>query len=533
MTVFKEDDLVEILRLTYQDKKTSRYIGELYGCSKSSIGNFLRKETYLEFWEAHEDKPIAAGTTSKIADNRKKLVGKKFVITSAQNNTHLHNDFFNSLMRYCEEEDAQFIVGTYIYNKNGFQNAERNDIWFDPKLRPFIIKESIELAQGLVYCGEIQILPTAKSPITGMHNYTEHGDSIIIPHSKLQLESVPTPFGLDAKLVYTTGTVTTLNYRPQRAGQLAEPHHAFSALVVEVDSDGDWFVRQLNAEKETGCFYDLTKYYTPEHVILSDQIEGLNLGDLHTGSPCEDVTYASWDKNNLDSIVDVLRPKHIFCHDSYSNERRNHHNVGSAKYLFSQYARGEECIRTEVEETVAVFEDIDRDFTQLVCVDSNHDRSLGTWLDKSDFKRDPVNALFYLEMQHKVYSAINSSEGGFHTFESACETVSEGSSDRFRFLRLAESYRIAGDIECGFHGSEGSNGSRPSTATFVKQGLKFNIGHQHSCGIKDGVYVAGLSGSLNQKYNASGGSSWSHSHIITYANGKRTIVTLKNGKWRG
>jgi len=33
-------------------------------------------------------------------------------------------------------------------------------------------------------------------------------------------------------------------------------------------------------------------------------------------------------------------------------------------------------------------------------------------------------------------------------------------------------------------------------------------------------------------YNV-GGSGWSHSHIITYANGKRATATLKNGKWKG
>jgi hypothetical protein len=30
-----------------------------------------------------------------------------------------------------------------------------------------------------------------------------------------------------------------------------------------------------------------------------------------------------------------------------------------------------------------------------------------------------------------------------------------------------------------------------------------------------------------------GPSSWSHSHVITYPNGKRSIITLqKNGNWR-
>jgi hypothetical protein len=33
------------------------------------------------------------------------------------------------------------------------------------------------------------------------------------------------------------------------------------------------------------------------------------------------------------------------------------------------------------------------------------------------------------------------------------------------------------------------------------------------------------------KYNK-GMSSWSHSHIITYENGKRAMLTVRNGKYR-
>jgi hypothetical protein len=39
------------------------------------------------------------------------------------------------------------------------------------------------------------------------------------------------------------------------------------------------------------------------------------------------------------------------------------------------------------------------------------------------------------------------------------------------------------------------------------------------------VYQAGCSRTLNADY-ASGPSSWSHTHIVQYANGKRTLITL-------
>ena len=53
----------------------------------------------------------------------------------------------------------------------------------------------------------------------------------------------------------------------------------------------------------------------------------------------------------------------------------------------------------------------------------------------------------------------------------------------------------------------------------------------HTAGIIDGVYTAGVSGKLDMEYNK-GPSSWSHSHVVTYPNGKRAIITVKNGKWK-
>ena len=52
--VFDSDQLVEILRLIYQEKKSQRDVAQVFGCGKSTIGDFLRKETYKDFWAAQE-----------------------------------------------------------------------------------------------------------------------------------------------------------------------------------------------------------------------------------------------------------------------------------------------------------------------------------------------------------------------------------------------------------------------------------------------------------------------------------------------
>jgi hypothetical protein len=96
------------------------------------------------------------------------------------------------------------------------------------------------------------------------------------------------------------------------------------------------------------------------------------------------------------------------------------------------------------------------------------------------------------------------------------------------FVSEDNSFTICGNIECGMHGHLGANGARPSPTQFARAGAKSNTGHTHSPAILDGAYVAGVSGSLDMGYNK-GLSSWAPAHIVTYPNGKRTILTMCNG----
>ena len=98
-------------------------------------------------------------------------------------------------------------------------------------------------------------------------------------------------------------------------------------------------------------------------------------------------------------------------------------------------------------------------------------------------------------------------------------------------LNRDDSYLVAG-IESGMHGDIGANGSRGSWQTFSKAVSKANVGHSHSAGIYDGVYYAGTSTKMDMGYNT-GLSSWSNSHVITYRNGKRAIITINDNGWMG
>ena len=89
-----------------------------------------------------------------------------------------------------------------------------------------------------------------------------------------------------------------------------------------------------------------------------------------------------------------------------------------------------------------------------------------------------------------------------------------------------------GGIENGSHGHLGPNGARGTASSHKRAASRINIAHTHSPEIVDGVYVAGVNGSLDQGYNR-GPSSWAHADIVTYPNSKRTILAKwRDGTWR-
>ena len=90
------------------------------------------------------------------------------------------------------------------------------------------------------------------------------------------------------------------------------------------------------------------------------------------------------------------------------------------------------------------------------------------------------------------------------------------------FLQRDQSYTIC-DIEVGFHGDKGPNGSRGTIQSFAKVGPKTIIGHSHSPGIHEGVYQVGVSTRLDLEY-VSGPSSWLQTHCIIYNSGHRTVL---------
>lgn len=518
------------------------------------IANELEAEGFEEPTadETDEVQPIIGGQLEAPDETREWAEGDTFVFTSAQSNTHLNDAFFGALEAYCEARDAVLHISRYTYNKQAYGKKSVKPgtadsdagLWFDPRIEPYVSDSPLQITDDLVWCGELNIIPTRQFPLTTLKSYTRQASGIV-PHAKMQMESVPTMKGDPAKMLYTTGTVTLRNYIQKIAGQVAEFHHVFGALVVEIDREqGLWWARQLNADKD-GTFYDLDMKWSKDGPVWDDldargmagrnyahRVEAITHGDIHFEKRDDAILEAVFKKGG---IVDKLRPKEQHFHDSVDFTARNHHNIKDPHFLHQQYVQGRDRVADEFEEvTKWLVDHAYRHYSQHFIIVSNHDQAIEHWLRNSTAMYDPVNARFWHELNAYCYQQRD--EGlKPHPFEFLMTQLlrERSTAGMYQWYVIQEdaSHKICGDIEAGLHGHLGPNGARGNPKNLRTAG-KANTAHTHTAGIVDGVYTAGVYGKLDMGYNK-GLSSWSHSFIVTYQNGKRAICTIKGGRaWR-
>lgn len=520
------------------------------GFSKSAIGRAQarspRAVESASIGKANrgEEEPVIRGHNNARKAKRFRRPPKggvfRYVLTCAQNNTKLHEETWWSLQTLAAHYGAVIMVSRFTYDKNvrGANGAKPDtgedgnaSLWYDPRIDEHVNDGRVTLAPGLVWCGEMNILPTAVRPLSGLEAYTGR-DAGIFPHAKIAMESIASGKHEGVKFNYTTGTITQRNYIAKKAGLKAEFHHCYGAVLVEVNDKGQWWCRQLNADSD-GVIYDLDMQFDGGHAVRNQGVEAISWGDIHVAQMNDAVYAASWGVEA--SMIDALKPAHQFMHDLLDFQARNHHSFKNPHVQFRRHVEGTGDVKQEIIDAVDFLALAHRDFCKTVVVDSNHDNALTRWLREADYKYDPLNAVTFLELQLAKYESIRDGND-LHVLEYAARRYgSDVEIQGLTFLREDESYIICpdakGGIECGMHGHLGANGARGSAGGFAKMGRKAVVGHSHSAGIVDGVYVGGVSGNLDQGYNR-GPSSWSHSHVVCYPNGKRAIVTIWKGKWR-
>jgi hypothetical protein len=460
-------------------------------------------------------------------------LNKRYVITAAQNATPVNDGFLASILNYCDLNDAELLVIPLRYkNPNSiWSSISQENEWWHPDVQPYVQGYSRKLGKSFEYMGHIPIQPTAINPIQGFEDIT-HMSSGVFGHTKVALLSVATPSQSLPKILTTTGCVTIPNYTDSKAGHKGAFHHSISALIVEIDGKGHHHARHIHWKD--GGFYDLDAYYTPTKCTTGNRLLGLVTGDSHVEFIDKTVESATYVGPN--SMCGRLKPKHLIWHDVEDFYRRNHHHRGNDLIAYGKHHFGRNNVERGLQITADFIEKYSEPDRVNVIVKSNHDEAFDRWLRETDPKFDPENAKFYYYMKYHQLDSVTKTPTGFDSLDPFawwCSHPDEqrglGPHTNTIFLKRDGSNEI-GDIETGFHGDVGTNGTRASITSFSKIGPKVIIGHSHSPGIKGGAYQVGLSSLLNLEYQ-SGPSSWMHTHCLIYPDGSRTLIHIIDGEY--
>jgi hypothetical protein len=478
------------------------------------------------------EKPVSGGSVGLVHTKATRANGQRFVITGAQNNTDVHPEFLATLLNFCEIHDAQLMVGLNTYNRAAWgspaqvtkDEEDDGEVWFDPSIQDYAQRGSIHLAPDLAFCAELDILPTAADPLSGLDSYTRNASGIVA-HPRVGMKPMPRMPGTEPRHMWTTGYLTQRNYIPRKMGQKAEFHHTYGAIFVEIDDDGVWFAYQLVAD-ENGTFCHLNHEYGPDF-CRPVRAAGLTLGDVHIAHIDPDVASGTIDGPN--SVLNVLQPGNLFIEDLIDFEGRNHHNIKDPHFLARMHARGRSSVEQEMGEAADFLRRVSRPWCETVVVESNHDKAFSRWLKEADGHRDPPNARYWHKWNEASFAAIERDDNRFSAFEGAVREKL-GYLPQVRFLRENDSFQLLG-IECGMHGHNGVNGARANPRSFRALGTKCTTAHTHSPQIVEGVYVAGTMTKMDLGYNV-GPTSWAHAHVVTYANGKRAVLLMRGRRWR-
>lgn len=490
----------------------------------------------------YDNKPLFAGRVAPFEQTTRPLPSsgiKRYLLTCAQSNTKVNQRVWDNFLVLGEHYDAEVMVATFTYNRASYSSkttkrgrgpsaSDRQEVWYDPEIEEYICDDQVELAPGLVWCGEMNILPTAVRPLSGLEVYTER-KSGIFPHVKVQMQSIASGKHESTKFNFTTGTVTKRNYIQKKEGLKADFHHQYGGLLVEVDPEGRWFVRQVTADpKGVLCDLDM-RVGTDGEVTTGNEVEAITWGDIHEATLDPEVAELAWGDGGM---MEVLHPRHQFMHDIFDGRARNLHVIRRCDIheRFKSYTQGHDSVEKEIEEVARFLVHTRRDWCKTVVVNSNHDDFMMQWLSQIDYRDDPINAVYFLRCQLHLYTSIaDDPDASTNLLRWAIEQIN-GVDDHVRFLDEDESFVVKG-VEYGIHGHRGPNGARGTSTNLARMGRRINRGHEHSAGIFENIFTSGLSGVNDQGYNK-GPSSWSPSHIVTYSNGSRAIFTMWQGKWR-
>lgn len=450
-------------------------------------------------------------------------MSRRIVITYAQNDTPVHMPFWNALKRLPASE--RYVVRGYYRNPTSlYEKYKEEETSWDPVLAPFLVDKPIELVkERLTLHAEIRTQPTAGSPLSSMEVYAGRA-SAILGHPKRQVRTVATATRMP-RMLMTTGAVTVPNYSASTAGAKGLAHHILGALVVEVDDEDRFFCFQVTWDRKTQSFTHLDTRYHEDRKETAPPALAIIQGDFHAGREDPKAVAATRE------MYAALDPDNVIHHDFFDNSARNHHESKSKR---ARYAKRFRTVQEEVEYSAKCAEDEVRAAPRAKhrWVRSNHEEALDKWAETHDDEKDPINTPFWHGLCAQLYEVYNRTGEWLDAWPMLMKALlPKDILKQCHFLKINERLRI-GDVDCGFHGHKGINGSKGGgVQQYRKLGVKVIIGHVHEFQWMDGAMSVATVSVDDHGYNDLP-NGWNKGNAVIYADGKRSLLPIIDGHWR-
>lgn len=514
-----EEDILYITEVYYSDKKWSDrldLISEKFGIkSKSAEAWFrklnLRKKTSVKCKHYEDAKKRKANTKSN-----------KFIISWGQSETVPHYKFLDNIKAYSNEIGAEIhiVAGRYENPTSLKKNIKlRAEETWDDALLPYLDANRHDIHKKLSILSDIKIQPTAINPLSSLADISG-ANSCIFGSPRVHMESLPRLEGDDEKVMYTTGAVTVANYTDTKAGKKGDFHHTFGFIIVEIEDEETYHVRQVTAEKN-GNFCDLFYRVKDGNVYKNDSISTIVLGDLHCGQHDEEILDGTL------SLLNRLTPTNVVLHDVFNGESISHHDSKDPFIQYHNEFHGKNDLQNEIDTMLDTLSNFNI-FKNVIITRGNHDDFVDRWLKNSDWKKQSTakNYRLYMQLSDILLSEYEKSESSNRL--GVIPKIINCRFPKFKCLTENQSFKVHG-WELGYHGHLGVSGSRGSLMQYRKLNTKVVVGHYHSPERKDGALSVGTTTKLRLGYNK-GASKWLHSHVIIHDNGKAQHIFLKRNK---
>lgn len=434
---------------------------------------------------------------------------KRFIITSAVNDTGLVKGAHETFIKMAKELNACYLVipGVYKNPDLAHMGVMSNYSWPE-EILPYICNANVELTPHLRIKGATRIQYTAVNPLQGA-NHAGDAKSEIFGHPQVAMEMVATPKDAPPKMLRTTGSISVKNYSGSWKGQKAEFHHKIGAAFIELEGANFW-ANELSYNGEGVYLYD--RFYTPKSSRRVKSSKAIVFGDTH-----KRFLRAKTDKL-LNDATKKLKPKYEVFHDLHDHHVGSHHHKKDALHHLELAVKKEYSVREELMQSVRFL----KSKTNPVVVESNHHRHLDQWFNRGQ-ANNQVDADLYFELGALAKQAIEKGQIP-DLFRLFCEEYGVG---HVTWLDGNKKF-VIGETDVSQHGDRGPNGAKGTGKSFAKSGIKTITGHAHTPGIHKGNKTVGVS-ETDLPY-AKGYTTWMNTHAIIYPDGNSTLFSIIKDK---